>query len=62
MQFPRTLVEFQDQFPDEAHCWTYLRRARWPRGFECRAAAVGGVTSLLVAASTSAERADIRAR
>ncbi len=35
MQFPRTLVEFQDQFPDEAHCWAYLRRARWPRGFEC---------------------------
>ena len=35
MQFPRTLVEFQDQFPDEAHCWAYLRRAGWPRGFEC---------------------------
>ena len=35
MQFPRTLVEFQDQFPDEEHCWAYLRRARWPRGFIC---------------------------
>ena len=35
MQFPRTLVEFQDQFPDEEHCWAYLRRARWPRGFVC---------------------------
>ena len=35
MQFPRTLVEFWDQFPDEAHCWACLRRARWPRGFEC---------------------------
>ena len=35
MQFPRTLIEFQDQFPDEAHCWAYLRRARWPRGFIC---------------------------
>ncbi len=35
MQFPRTLIEFQDQFPDDAHCWTYLRRARWPDGFEC---------------------------
>jgi hypothetical protein len=35
MQFPRTLVEFQDQFPDETHCWAYLRRARWPHGFEC---------------------------
>jgi len=35
MQFPRTLVEFQDQFPDEEHCWAYLRRTRWPRGFVC---------------------------
>ena len=35
MQFPRTLVEFLDQFPDEEHCWAYLRRARWPRGFVC---------------------------
>ncbi len=35
MQFPRTLVEFQDQFPDDARCWAYLRRARWPRGFMC---------------------------
>lgn len=35
MQFPITLLEFQAQFPDEAHCWAYLRRARWPRGFLC---------------------------
>ena len=35
VQFPRTLIEFQDQFPDDAHCWSYLRRARWPQGFEC---------------------------
>ncbi|MBW2395410.1 MAG: transposase, partial [Deltaproteobacteria bacterium] len=35
MRFPRTLIEFQDQFPDDAHCWAYLRRARWPHGFEC---------------------------
>jgi hypothetical protein len=35
MQFPRTLIEFQDQFPDDAHCWSYLCRARWPDGFEC---------------------------
>jgi len=35
MQFPTTLVEFQDQFPDEAHYWAPLRRARWPRGFIC---------------------------
>ena len=35
MRFPRTLVEFQDQFPDDGHCWAYLRRARWPGGFVC---------------------------
>jgi len=35
MQFPSTLLEFQAQFPDDDHCWAYLRRARWPRGFLC---------------------------
>jgi hypothetical protein len=35
MEFPRTLLEFQAQFPDEAACWAYLRRARWPDGFVC---------------------------
>lgn len=35
MAFPRTLFEFQTRFPDEASCWAYLRRVRWPRGFRC---------------------------
>jgi transposase-like protein len=35
MRFPSTLLEFQAQFPDDDHCWTYLRRIRWPRGFLC---------------------------
>lgn len=35
MGFPSTLLEFQAQFPDEAHCWAYLRKVRWPRGFLC---------------------------
>ena len=35
MQFPSTLVQFQAQFPDDAHCWAYLRQARWPDGFMC---------------------------
>lgn len=35
MRFPNTLLEFQAQFPDDDHCWAYLRRARWPRGFLC---------------------------
>ena len=35
MGFPTTLFPFQSTFPDEAACWRYLRRARWPRGFRC---------------------------
>lgn len=35
MQFPTTVFEFHATFPDEAACWAYLRRARWPRGFRC---------------------------
>jgi len=33
MRFPSPLLEFQTQFPDEASCWAYLRRVRWPQGF-----------------------------
>ena len=35
MKFPETLLEFQEQFPNEAACWKALRRVRWPHGFEC---------------------------
>ena len=35
MEFPRTLLEFSEVFPDEMACWRALRRARWPRGFRC---------------------------
>lgn len=31
----KTLIEFHEQFPDEASCWAFLRRQRWPRGFVC---------------------------
>jgi transposase-like protein len=34
---PRTLIEFQEMFPDEDACWAYLRAARWPQGFKCPA-------------------------
>ncbi len=34
---PRTLIEFQEMFPDEDACWAHLRSARWPDGFECPA-------------------------
>lgn len=33
--FPRTLLEFQRIFPDEAACAAYLERIRWPDGFAC---------------------------
>ncbi len=39
--FPRSLIEFQQRFPDEAACAAYLREARWPGGFVCPAC--GGV-------------------
>ena len=35
MKFPETLLEFQEQFPDEAACWKALRQVRWPHGFRC---------------------------
>ena len=33
--FPRSLIEFQQRFPDEAACVAYLAAARWPQGFLC---------------------------
>jgi hypothetical protein len=33
--FPRSLIEFQQRFPDEAGCVKYLFMARWPEGFVC---------------------------
>lgn len=35
--FPRSLLEFQRRFPDEAACAAYLRQLRWPEGFVCPA-------------------------
>src|ERR1700674_4935128 len=33
--FPRSLIEFQQRFGDEAACAQYLVAARWPDGFVC---------------------------
>jgi hypothetical protein len=33
--FPRSLIEFQHCFADEAACARYLFAARWPEGFAC---------------------------
>ena len=35
--FPRTIVEFQRRFPDDAACREYLLACRWPEGFRCPA-------------------------
>ena len=35
--FPRSLLEFQRRFPDDAACASYLTAARWPDGFVCPA-------------------------
>ena len=33
--FPRSLLDFQRRFPDEAACASYLAAMRWPDGFVC---------------------------
>ena len=35
IDFPRSLIEFQQRFSDEAACAQYLIAARWPGGFVC---------------------------
>ena len=35
--FPRTIVEFQERFSDEAACLEYLADSRWPEGYRCPA-------------------------
>ncbi len=37
--FPRSLLEFQRRFPDDAACAAWLAAARWPDGFVCPACA-----------------------
>ena len=37
IDYPRTLMEFDDWFASEAACADFLRRVRWPAGFRCPA-------------------------
>src|SRR3954449_12085490 len=39
--FPRSLIEFQSRFPDEAACVRYLFAARWAKGLVCPACGTG---------------------
>lgn len=35
--YPRSLLDFQRRFPDDAACAAYLAAVRWPEGFVCPA-------------------------
>ena len=44
--FPRSLIEFQQRFPDKAACVEYLFKARWPDGFVCPGCGTGRAWAL----------------
>lgn len=35
IDYPRTLQEFDEWFPNEEECFKYIQRIRWPAGFIC---------------------------
>ncbi len=35
LDYPRTLAEFHEFFPDDARCREFLEKLRWPKGFVC---------------------------
>ena len=35
--FPRSIMEFQERFPEDAACLEYLAASRWPDGYRCPA-------------------------
>jgi transposase-like protein len=35
--YPQSILEFREFFPDEESCRAYLARLRWPEGFRCPA-------------------------
>lgn len=37
IDYPRDLAQFEEFFPDEEACWTYLEQLRWRDGFQCPA-------------------------
>jgi transposase-like zinc ribbon protein len=50
--FPGSLIEFQQCFPDEAACVEYLFAARWPEGFACPGCGKGKAWELQTTPST----------
>jgi hypothetical protein len=41
--YPRTLLELEQRFSDEAKCRDYLFALRWPQGFVCPVCGAGGL-------------------
>jgi transposase-like protein len=41
--YPRTLLELEQRFSDEALCRAYLYALRWPQGFVCPVCGAGGL-------------------
>ena len=41
--YPRTLLELEQRFSDEAKCREYLFALRWPQGFVCPVCGAGGL-------------------
>jgi transposase-like protein len=41
--YPRTLLELEQRFSDEAECRAYLFALRWPQGFICPMCGAGGL-------------------
>ena len=37
LPFPKSLLEFQQLFPNDAACVAYMEQVRWPDGFVCSA-------------------------
>ena len=62
MRFPITLLEFQTQFPDDEHCWAYLRRPAGRVGSCALAAEAGEATFWQLGVSSSAGYAGIKVR
>jgi len=50
--FPRSLLEFQRRFPDDAACTAWLAAQRWPGGFVCPACGHGKGWALATKANT----------
>jgi len=40
--YPRTRLELEQRFNDEAKCRAYLFALRWPQGFICPVCGAGG--------------------